>query len=1154
MTDFVHLHNHTDYSLLDGCVKIQALLNRAREWGMPAVAITDHGNMFGAIEFYTAGTKTPGTKPIIGYEAYVAPGSRHDKSPEQKDNLYHLTLLAKDAEGYRNLVALATAAFLEGFYHKPRIDRELLAAHHRGLVVLSGCIQSELSRSLLRDQEDHAKEYAGQLRELFGEDFFVELQYNGIEDQKKATERSIVFARKLGLPVVATNDTHYLAREDAVAHETLLCINTQSTRRNPKLSMRDGVFHFRSFEEMREAFSGIPEALSNTLLVAERCNLKLDLSTHHLPTFQPPDGLTIDGYLRKLAEEGAKRIYGQPSQAVLDRMNYELDVITKLGFAGYYLFVWDFVRYAREHGIPVGPGRGSGAGSLVAYLIGITQIDPLEYDLLFERFLNPERVSPPDFDIDFSEEGRGEVVKYVIEKYGADRVAQICSFGSLGARQVVRDVARVMEVPLEVAGKLANLIPNKIPDQPEVKLANVLEAEPTLRDLYERNPQIREVIDIALKLEGLSRHTSKHACGVVVADRPITEYMPLQKTPDGAITTQYDMKSIDLLKLMKADFLALANLTLIDATVKAVKKTHGIEIDVMKLPLDDPKTYELLRQGWTQGVFQLERPGFTALVKKLGPEHIHDIVALLALYRPGPLKSGLVDKFVNCRHGLEEPFYLHPALAPLLKETYGVIVYQEQVMRVVHDLGGFTLAESDIVRRAMGKKDPVTMQKYAAKFVEGCARKGVPPETANQIFDILKNFAEYGFNKSHAAAYALVSYWTAYLKANYPVEYMTALLNSEIGKPEDKLISYIWDCRRMGITVLPPSINESEVEFSFREGKMWFALSGVKGVGTRAAEAIVAERQKAGRFKSIFDFCTRVDLRTVNRGVIEALIKAGAFDGTGARRSQLLAVLEKAMQIGAREQEDRQIGQQRLFGDSEPPNLALPDLPEIPESELAKHEKEAFGFYLAHHPLAQHAAAIELFTTATIADMEGMKDGDHVTLGGMIVSVRKMNARTTDGKPSQMASFILEDTTRRCEAVIFPKEFKSCEPQLQEGSIALVVGKVRCSQNRVSVRAFTIAPIQFGIERYATHCVVRLEPALLNEPLLIRLMELARDNPGECPLYLDIRTAAGRRTVILADGDLKVNPTIEFVNAVRELVGRDRVKLGSKFAEASREA
>lgn len=1148
MAKLVHLHNHTEYSLLDGCMKIKPFVENIGRMGMPAVAITDHGNMYGAVEFYTA-CQDAGIKPIIGLEAYLAVGSRHDRTPNQKEDHRHLTILAKNYEGYRSLVALTTASFLEGFYYKPRVDMELLEEHSRGLIVLSGCVQSAICRLLLKRDEAGARAIAGRFRELFGDDFYIELQDNGSEEQKKAVESSIKLARKLGIKLVATNDTHYITPEDAIAQQVLLCINTNSALDSPKITF-DGEYHLRSEEEMESVFSEVPESLKTTLEIAEKCRLELDLSEYHLPEFQPPDSLSNEEYLRKLCEENARAIYGEVSGEVRERLEYELRVIEKLGFASYYLIVWDFVRFAKERKIPVGPGRGSGAGSLVAYLLGITQIDPLKYGLLFERFLNPERVSPPDFDIDFSEAGRDEVVKYVIEKYGTDYVAPIISFGTLKARQAVRDVGRVMGLPLEVVDRVAKSIPGR----PGTTLRKALESLPELRQRCESDPQIRRLMEIAMKLEGISRHTSKHPAGLVIADEPITEYMPLQKNADGSVTTQYEMKSVEMMKLLKVDLLSLANLTIIESTRNLVRETRGEEIDISQVPLDDARTFELLRKAHTKGVFQLDGPGITALVRKLQPENIEDLIAILALYRPGPLGSGMVDKFVACRRGREKPHYIHPCLESILKETYGVIVYQEQVMRIVHELGGFSLAESDIVRRAMGKKQKALMERYHAQFIEGCAQKGINREKAEQIFELLFNFAEYGFNKSHAAAYAFVSYWTAYLKANYPVEYMTALLNSEVGKSEDKLVAYVRECERMGIEVLPPSVNESRSQFSCKNGKIIYGLSAIKNVGFKAGECIIREREKAGPFKSIFDFCCRVPLHTVNKATVEALIKAGAFDCTGAKRSQLFAVVETAMRIGANEQQDRALGRRSLFqmtpqdeGESE-----LPDIPELSEAEILTNEKEAFGYFLIRHPARKYSSAFRIFDSVPIGDLEGLEDGESVLVGGLIVAVKTFETRNSGS--TRMARFTIEDTTGRCEGVLFPRQFRNSRSQLKVGNVVLVYGRASHSQDRFSIRASSVVPVSGGIENYIRYITLRVEDEKLGDEVLEKLKDTLIRYPGECAVYLDIIEEKFKRTVVKLDQSFFIRPSLECIEELRELLGEEAVRVCSIFEENQRVA
>jgi DNA polymerase-3 subunit alpha len=959
--EFVHLHVHSDYSLLDGACPIPALIAAAKKDNMPSLALTDHGNLFGAIEFYKHAVSA-GIIPIVGYEAYVAPGSRLEKSRKPgQENAYHLTLLARNEKGYKNLIFLASSAYKDGFYYKPRIDKDILSAHAEGLMALSGCLHSEISHLIVQGQVARAEEVAVQYSSMLGKGhFFLELQENGIPEQRKVIKESLEISKRTGIGVVATNDIHYLQREDAKAHDILLCISTNKKVDDPtRLRMATDQFYFRSTAEMKQIFAEIPLAISNTVAISEKCRLMLSFEEKHLPRFVPPGGITPEQHLRALCEVGLKRLFPEASGDVRKRLEYELDTIEKKGLSSYFLIVSDFVNYARDSGIAVGPGRGSAAGSLVSYLLNITLINPLEYDLLFERFLNPGRNELPDIDIDFCQRRRDEVISYVREKYNADNVSHIITFGTLGARAALRDVGRIMGFDLM---KDVDRVAKRIPSIPgsETRLKDAIEADPELVQMRDKRPEVAEWFKVAMKLEGLSRHASKHAAGIVIADRPLTDYVPLY-VADGVVTTQFAMESISDIGLLKVDFLGLQTLTILQKAVELIRKSRGKEIDLPRLPLDDKPTYQLLSRSETCGVFQLESAGMRDLLQKMRPDKFEDLIAILALYRPGPLKSGMVDTFVKCKHGLEKPDHLHPSLEPLLRETHGVIVYQEQVMRIAHTVGGLALAEADGLRKAMGKKKPELLAPFRAKFVPGAIKRGVDKATAERIFDTMEYFGGYGFNKSHSAAYALVSFATAYLKAHYTVEFMAALLTCE-RDDMDKVAEYITECRRLQIEVLPPDINECDRDFTVSGDKVRFGLGAVKNVGDKALESIIAVRAKGGLFKSLFDFCARVDLHAVDKLVVESLIKCGAFDVTGMKRSQLVAMLEGTVNVAGRAQHDRRVGQLSFFGGEKAQTPAgqpsPPDISEWPEDELLKYEKECLGFYIPatqareHHPRA----------------------------------------------------------------------------------------------------------------------------------------------------------------------------------------------------------
>ncbi|MHC4861218.1 MAG: DNA polymerase III subunit alpha, partial [Planctomycetota bacterium] len=981
--DFCHLHVHSDYSLLDGASKVDRLASRAAELEMSSLALTDHGNLFGAVDFYRA-ARRHGVNPIIGVEAYVAP---NDRTERVRDPVaaFHLTLLAKDMTGYRNLLELMTRAYIEGFYYHPRIDKDLLAKHHEGLIALSGCLSGESNFYLRSGNRKKAVEAADWYKGLFGEDFFLEVMRNDVEGQEECNRSLREISKELRIPLVATNDVHYIETSDALAQEVLLCLHTGKTLSDQnRMTMTTQALYFRSAEEMWELFSDMPEAAENTLLVASRSNLELEFDKHHLPHFTPPDGSKPADFFRQLCEKGVRERYPEVTEAVRDRLGTEMEIIEKMGFVSYFLICWDFIRFARERAIPVGPGRGSAAGSIVAYALGITDVDPLGHHLLFERFLNSERVSMPDIDIDFCKEGRDEVIRYVHDKYGgAEHVSQIITFGTMAARAVIRDVGRVLGIPLPQV----DMIAKKIPALPGTKLKESIRRDPDLKELRDRDPEIRRLFDIALKLEGLNRHASTHAAGVVIGDRPLTNYVPLYKQGDDIIT-QYTMEDLERIGLLKMDFLGLKTLTVIDKAVKLIEKTRGIRLDPrVDFPPGDAKTYEMLSRGEALGVFQLESEGMRELLAKMRPDCFEDIVAILALYRPGPLGSGMVDSFVMRKHGLEKVTYPHEVLAPILEETYGTLVYQEQIMFIANRMAGFTMNEADNLRKAMGKKKPEVMARFKERFLAGAQERSVDQRIAVEIWEQMEHFAHYCFNKCHTTAYAIVTYETAYLKANYPVEFMAALMTCDMGVT-DKIVRYMGECRKMGIEVRPPDANVSNAEFTVEDGVIRFGLGAVKGVGISAIHSIEAAREEAGGcFRSLFDFCERVDLRLVNRAAIEALVKAGCFDSLSTNRAQLMEGVAPAVRVGSRAQQDRDAGQLGLFG-GEPeedaaPDEGLPDVPAWPEPQVLAFEKENLGFYVTSHPLAAHEEVIRAFSSASTSTLKELEDGQKITLGGM---------------------------------------------------------------------------------------------------------------------------------------------------------------------------
>ncbi|MDF2458910.1 MAG: dnaE, partial [Nitrospira sp.] len=995
---FVHLHLHTQFSLLDGANQIEPLVRQVKAFGQPAVAMTDHGNMFGAIEFYRK-AKEHGIKPIIGCEAYMALGSRHAKKDSglAHNDYYHLILLARNVTGYQNLIKLVSKAYLEGFYYKPRMDKELLKAHHEGLIALSGCLSGEIPYLIGQRDMAGALAVAQEFQEIFGRDhFYLEVQANGLDHQRIANAGLIEIHKKLGIPLAGTNDCHYLRKEDARPHELMLCLQTGKTLSDPaRMKFDTDQLYVKSTEEIAPAFAEFPGAVTNTCRIADDCELELALNTTHLPQYKAPEGYTRESYVEHLAVEGlTSRLRERPSTIALpvyeQRLREELLVICSMGFAGYFLIVWDIIRFARSRGIPVGPGRGSAAGSLVAYALRITDLDPLVYTLLFERFLNPERVSLPDIDMDFCMDRRGEVLNYVVDKYGSDHVAQIITFGTLGAKAAIRDVGRVLEMPYAEADKVAKLVPNQL----NITLEQALESEPRLRELVDTDPKVRELMTIARSLEGLARHASTHAAGVVISEGPLTDHVPLYKGANDEIVTQYSMGDVEKIGLVKFDFLGLKTLTMIRRAESLINEGHPDQppLVVDRLPFDDAKTFALLSSGKTTGIFQLESSGMRDLLAGFKPDRFEDIIAIIALYRPGPMD--LIPDFIKRKQGKVPIVYELPELEPILKDTYGVIVYQEQVMAIANRVAGFSLGQADILRRAMGKKKPEEMEKLRVKFVDGARQNKIADKKAEKLYELIQKFAGYGFNKSHAAAYAVVCYQTGYLKAHYPTEFMAALMTSDMGN-QDKIMGYFSECRDLGIKVLGPDVNESQKNFAVVEGAIRFGLAAIKNVGEGAVDSVLAIRAEGGRFTSFFEFCRRVDLHKVNKRMLEGLIKAGAFDSFGARRAQLMAMLDQAVEDGAAVQRERDLGQTNIFGEDfhgDQPTAAvepaLPNLPEWDQAQRLKYERELTGFYITAHPLARYEAIIHALATATTAGMTEFSDGKEVRLCGIIAAVK----------------------------------------------------------------------------------------------------------------------------------------------------------------------
>ena len=1148
---FVHLHLHSQYSLLDGAIRFEELFALAKKYEMPAVALTDHGNMFGVIEFYQKAIKN-GIKPIIGCETYVAPKSRFEKKTGNvSEGSYHITLLAMNKEGYYNLIKLVSLAHLEGFYYKPRVDKDLLRQYNKGLIALSGCLKGEIPFLLDKGEEHEAEKVAREYSEIFDHDrFFLEIMENGVENQGEINEKLCSMADKLSLPLVATNDCHYLRSEDARAHEVLLCIQTGKTI-NDKDRMRFSTdqFYFRSHDEMKTLFAGREEAITNTMLIADQCNLELKFGEYHFPRFVVPLDESLDSYLENLAREGLEKrlsemegsegIITRGREEYFTRLGKELATIKSMGFSGYFLIVSDFINYAKKRGIPVGPGRGSAAGSLVAFALGITDLDPLPYGLLFERFLNPERISMPDVDVDFCMKGRDEVIRYVTEKYGNDNVAQIITFGKMQAKAVIRDVGRALDMPYNEVDRIAKLIPNTL----NIALDQALLQEPKLRELMESEERVRSLITIAKSLEGLVRHASTHAAGVVISNKPLTEYLPLHRGQNGEIITQYAMGDVEKIGLIKFDFLGLKTLTVLDKAVGMVNQKGDGKIDIRHLDLRDKKTFELLGSGSTTGIFQLESSGMKELLVKLKPESFDDIIALVALHRPGPLGSGMVDDFIKRKHRKVPIHFEISQMEEILRETYGVIVYQEQVMKIAGTLANFSLGDADVLRRAMSKKDPKEMEKQKEKFLEGARKKGIDSQKAERVFDLMAKFAEYGFNKSHSAAYALIAYQTAYLKAHYRVEFMAALLTCEM-ENTDKIVKYIGECLDMGIEILPPDINESYRDFTVIGNKIRFGLAAVKNVGSGAVDSIISERGKNGLFNDIFDFCDRVDLRRVNKRVLESLIKCGAFDFTGAHRSQMMATLNEAIEMAQLRQRERVSKQVNLFsphgerGATGRGHHQLPDIEEWHENQLLSFEKETLGFYITSHPLARYEEDIKRFTSENTASVAQIESGREVKVCGVVSAFKEITTR----KGERMAFATLEDLKGVIEVILFPAVFISSLPYLKGDDPILVKGILDTGEDSPKIKANEVTPLSKIKETSFSRVHIKLTTPGLTGELLERLKSILLGESGQCRVFLHIVIPSRSETVISLPGQFNVAPSDNMAREVEEVFGYNIVR------------
>jgi len=1153
-SNFVHLHVHTEYSLLDGACRIKELVAKAKKYKMPALAITDHGVMYGVIQFYKEAIRQ-GVKPIIGCEVYVAPNSRFDKSTQRKETPYHLILLAKNNEGYKNLMKLVTLSYLEGFYYKPRIDKEILREYSKGLIGLSACLKGEIPYYILQNNINRAKEVTVDFVNIFGEDnFYLELQKNGIPEQEIVNENLIKIGQELSIPLVASSDIHYIKKEDASAHEILLCIQTATNLDDPKrLKFATDKFYFCSPEEMNQNFSEIPQAIENTIRIAEKCNLEINFKQAQLPEFSVPQNYNINSYLKELCYQGLKERYPIITKELEDRLEYELSVIEKMEFVPYFLIVWDFVRYAKEKNIMVGPGRGSAAGSLVAYCLKITNVDPMTYGLLFERFLNPERISMPDFDIDFCYERREEVIEYVSKKYGEDKVAQIITFGTMAARAAIRDVGRALGVPYSQVDTIAKMIPW----EPNITIEKALNMESRLKDLMKKDKNIKKLIDIASSLEGLARHASTHAAGIVLSQKPLTDYVPLQNTTESEICTQYAMTELEELGLLKMDFLGLRTLTVISNTLEIIKHTQGKEVDIDRIPLDDKLVYRMLSQGNCAGIFQLESEGMRDLVKRLKPESIEDIAALLALYRPGPLGSGMIEDFINRKKGIVKIRYPHPRLESILKETYGVIVYQEQVMKIASELAGFTLGQADILRKAMGKKQKVVMEKQREIFIKGAQKKGIRKSSATEIFDLIAYFAGYGFNKSHSVSYAFISYQTAYLKTHYPVEYMSSLLTSIMGN-NDKVALYIKECKNMNIDILPPDINQSLVNFTVvGEKAIRFGLAAVKNVGEKAIKSIIKERKKNSNFTSLLDFCQRVDLRLVNKRVIESLIKCGAFDSLEVRRSQLLEILDDTMKSGQEYQKAQKNGQTSIFDLFKEPRKKyisinqrekMPDIPEFSQSELLAMEKEMLGLYISYHPLDNYQEKLQKIITSTSVGLKNLPDKSKVILGGVINNFKRKSTKNGN----LMVFISLEDLEGTVEVIVFPKVYEEHKELIMKEEIVIIKGRLDIAEGKVKLIAEDISPLNKYLEEESTLKEEEGKQDFLEElhleinssnnkpDLLVNLKEIFCTYPGKSQIILHFKEK--EKTILHAiDKKYSVNINDELVRKIRYILGNEKV-------------
>ena len=1157
MSEFVHLHLHTDYSMLDGACDVEKLCKRVKDLGMSAVAMTDHGNIFGAVHFVNAANKE-GIKPIVGCELYICKKDDHniERTPPEGDTYNHLLVLAENEEGYRNLIQITSEASLRGFYYKPRISKKFLAEHARGLIGLSGCLKGEVAEFLTDEKYEAARAAAATYRDIFGKDnFFLEIQDQGLEQEHRIRAALLRLEKDLGLPLVATNDSHYLCEDDAHAQDVMVCIQTGKSIQEPnRMKFQGNQFFVKSHDEMVRVFKDSPDVVRRTGDIAERCNLRLEKVSTPFPHFDVPPGYTLDSYFEHITREGFARraavlrdlsAQGRLKHSLADyeqRLSREIEIIQQMKFSGYFLIVWDFIRYARERNIPVGPGRGSAAGSLVSYSLGITDLDPLQHELLFERFLNPERVSMPDIDIDFCMNRRGEVIDYVTGKYGRENVAQIITFGTMAAKAAIKDVGRAMDIPYNDVDRIAKMVPAQL----NITLEEALAESPALQQAYQGDAQVRELLDTAKKLEGLVRNAGVHAAGVVISPRPLIELVPLHKTKNDEIVTAFDMVAIEKMGLLKMDFLGLTTLTILDDALKLIASTRGQTMTLDDIPLEDNETYEkVFHKGLTSGVFQFESHGMRDVLRRYRPNSIEDLTALNALYRPGPIQGGMIDDFIERKHGRRRIEYELPELQEILAETLGVIVYQEQVMQIANRLAGYSLGEADLLRRAMGKKKPEEMAQQRERFVQGAVQRGYPPRKVEKIFDLMAQFAGYGFNKSHSAAYALLAYHTAYLKTHYPVEFMAALLTSVTGSTDD-VVKYINECREMNIPVEAPDINVSDANFTPHGAAIRFGLAAVKNVGHNAIESIVAGRRKLGRYQSIYQFCENVDLRLLNKRVLESLIKSGAMDSLG-RRAQLMAVLDKAIERAQKVQRDAESGQHGLFGvfqeqELHSGNERLPDVPDWDEHQRLQSEKEILGFFITGHPLEKYKDKLEDFgalSTEEIAALKNSTGKDEIHAGGVIANLRVLKSK----KGEFYAQATLEDMSGSVDMLVFPEAFRRLGEKVKLEVPVLVRGGVRIEEgSNPKLTVSEIISLEEAKPKLPRSIRIRIFSDAASDSTVDALHALCRDRRGEAKVLFDVERKGDFMVVMEAEG-YNVQPDRNFIGRVEELCGRGAVRI-----------